>query len=204
MAHLTQEALDTRRIAKIAGWLDWLDEVEREYAEIVLSRQEETASEAGVDPDPNVVLCRHPASARKGDLCLLCENTGFATTRDVPGGEPVDPYLVDPPRSGYAVKRDESAAAQRTSRMERLNSEISTLQRNVRIRAGVEVPDDRMTALLRRVQGTRRDHPTLRKVESALALLRHHDALLYARALGREPEALLLLSRLMPGRIKKA
>lgn len=194
-----QQQIDTRRIAKISGWLDWLDDATREYAEIVLSRREETASEAGADPDPSVVICRHPLSARKGGLCLLCDNTGFASKREVEG-EPVDPYLVDPPRSGFAVKQDESYAAQRTAAMERLNAEIATLQRNARIRAGAEAQDDAMTSLLRRVASTRRDHPTLRKVEWALGVLRRNDPSLYRRALERDEEVLLLMSRMLAGR----
>lgn len=201
MTHLTEEALTERRIAKIAGWLDWLQDVEREYAEIVLSRREETASEAGVDPDPTVVICRHPLSARKGGLCLLCDNTGFASTKDVLDGTPVDPYLVDPPRSGFAVRQDESFAAKRTAAMERLNAEIAKLQRNARIRAGAEAQDDAMTSLLRRVQGTRRDHPTLRKVEWALGVMRRYDATLYRRAWERDPEALALMSKMLGGRL---
>lgn len=197
-----QQQIDTKRIEKINGWLDWLDEVNREYEEIVLSRREETASETGVDPDPSVVICRHPPSARMGDLCLLCDNTGFARAREVEG-EPVDPYLIDPPRSGYAVHRDESAAARRTASMERLNSEIARLQRDTRVRAGVEVPDDRVTALLRRVTALKRNHPTLRKIEWALGLMRRYDAPMYRRALARDEDALLLLSRVIRGRIDR-
>lgn len=203
MPHLTEEELDARRVAKVAGWLDWLENAEREYASIILSRREETASEAGVDPDPGVVICRHPAAARMGDLCLVCDNTGFASSK-VMEGEPVDPYLVDPPRTGFAVRQDESYAAQRTAGMERLNAEISKLQRNVRIRAGAEVEDDAMTSLLRRVQGTRRDHPTLRKVEAALALMAQREPTMYRRAWERDPEALRLLSKLLIGRLQKA
>lgn len=192
--------IEERRIAKIGSWLDWLEDVEREYAEIVLSRREETASEAGVDPDPTVVICRHPLSARLGGLCLLCDNTGFASTRDVLDGTPVDPYLVDPPRSGYAVRQDESYAARRTAAMERLNAEIAKLQRDARIRAGAEAQDDAMTSLLRRVQGTRRDHPTLRKVEWALGVLARHDKSLFRRALARDPEVLRLMGKMLAGR----
>lgn len=203
MSYLTEQQIIDRRVEKISGWLDWLDDAAREYAEIVLSRREETASEAGVDPEPSTVICRHPLSARMGGLCLLCDNTGFASTSEVLDGEPVDPYLVDPPRTGYAVRQDESYAAKRTAAMERLDAEISKLQRNARIRAGAEAQDDAMTSLLRRVAGTRRDHPTLRKVEWALGVLRRHGQGLHERALARDPEVLLLMSKMLQGRLQR-
>lgn len=206
MTHLSEEALDERRIAKIESWLDWLDDAEREYEEIVLSRRSELASETGVDPDPLLRPCEHRDAWMRGGLCLACDNTGLrrATSKERDEGLAYDPYLINPPRSTFAVRRDESDAARRTANMERLNAAISTLQRDARIRAGAEVPDDAITSLLRRVQATRRDHPTLRKLEWALGVMRRLDESLYVRALHRDHHALRLLGRMISGRLKKA
>ena len=206
MPHLSEQVLHDRRIAKIESWLDWLQDAEREFEEIVLSRASELASETGADPDPRLRPCEHRVEWMRGGLCLACDNTGLrrATEKERLEGLAYDPYFIDPPRSTYAVVRDESEAARRTAAMERLNTEIAKLQANARIRAGVEVPDDRMTALMRRVASTRRDHPSLRKLEWALSVLGRQDKRLAARAWARDPAVLELISKLIRGRIDRA
>jgi hypothetical protein len=140
---VTEEERHAQRLANVSAWLDVIEDSARELEQEVLSRTSETASEAGADPDPRVVLCRHPASARMGRLCLLCDNTGFASAREVEG-ERVDPYLVDPPREVWAVRRDESDSARRARNAERLDAIIASLQRDARLRAGVEVREDEL------------------------------------------------------------
>jgi hypothetical protein len=204
--HLSEEVLHDRRIAKIESWLDWLEGAEREFEEIVLSRASELASETGADPDPRLRPCEHRPEWMRGGLCLACDNSGLrrATDKERAEGLAYDPYFIDPPRSTFAVTRDESEAARHTANLARLDSQIAQLQANARIRAGVEVPDDRMTALLRKVAGTRRNHPTLRKLEWALGAIRRQSIDLYVRAWARDPEVLELVSRMVRGRIDRA
>ena len=194
----TREERHAQRVEKIEAWLGVIENSARELELEVLSRPSETASEAGADPDPRVVICRHPASARMGRLCLLCDNTGFARASEVEA-EPVDPYLVDPPREVWAVKRDESDSARRARNAERLDAIIASLQRDARLRAGAEVREGalRSVRLISRVErDLGRDG---RKVLRVLEQLSPPGRM---AVLSRHPLALDLFARLVPGSLR--
>ena len=195
---VTEEERHAQRLANVSAWLDVIEDSARELEQEVLSRTSETASEAGADPDPRVVLCRHPASARMGRLCLLCDNTGFASAREVEG-ERVDPYLVDPPREVWAVRRDESDSARRARNAERLDAIIASLQRDARLRAGVEVREDE----LRYVRVISRIERGLgRTGQKILAVLESLPPGLRRSVLQRDEIALAVLASVVPGRIR--
>lgn len=133
-----------------------------------------------------------------GRLCLLCDNTGFARASEVEG-EHVDPYLVDPPREVWAVRRDESDSARRARNAERLDAIIASLQRDARLRAGAEVHEGplRSVRLVSRFeQGLGRSG---RRVLRTLEQLSPPGRM---AVLSRHPRALDLFARLVPGELR--
>lgn len=195
------ERLLALRLEKIAAWLDWLDDVSERYEEIVISRAEETASLSGFDREPRYVVCRHPRKAMLGRLCLICNNTGFASKRDIPDGEPVDPYSLDTPKSATGIRTDQSPAGIRAAHMERLNAAIAALQRDSRLRAGAESQENQSMRLVRLVESTHHSHPILRRLVAALGYLRQRHPSLYRAAVAREYRGLMALEVLLPGRL---
>jgi hypothetical protein len=198
------ELAASKRRTKVAEWIDVLEETARELELELLSRRSETASEAGADPDPRLRPCEHRTEWHRGRLCLACDNTGLrpATSKEREDGMAFDPYLLTPPRAGYAVTRDQSEAALRARDLEQLSSAIEVLERNARIREGQEVHEGELAAvrLLDRLErGLGRDG---RKVAQALGRLQIVSSGLYRLALARDDRALDLLAQLVPGKLR--
>lgn len=197
------EEFQRQRVAKVAAWIDVLEESARELELELLSRRSETASEAGVDPDPRLRPCEHRAEWRRGRLCLACDNTGLrpATKGERAEDMAFDPYLLNPPRERYGVTRDQSDSARRARDLEQLSVAIETLERNARIREGTETHEGPL-ATVRMMDGLEhrlgRDG---RKVARALDFLRRSYPLQYRQALDRHPVGLALVAGLIPGRI---
>jgi hypothetical protein len=180
-----------RRAERISAWL----EVYNEAYEELISRPEETASITGFDHAPHSKPCEHRLAWMMGNLCLACDNTGW---RPLAKGEVgVDPYAADI-SGGVTVVRDESPAVQQAREAERLTASIAALERNARIRAGLEVREDRD---LRNVRIVSRRPRILRKIGHGLEVLRTRHPGLYAQVPHRTQAAMLALAMLVPGRI---
>jgi hypothetical protein len=197
---------EARRTQNVLAWLAVIEESARDLELELLSRRSETASETGTDPEPDKVLCRHPAVNRRGRLCLSCMNTGFVlddngAAADVDGLK-LDPYLIDPPRDTYAVVRDQSDSARRARDLAQLDSAIESLERAARQREGLDVEEGEARIL--RVIGAvwhalGRDG---RKVLTALLRLRETSPTAYRRVLARDDAAVALLAATVRGRLR--
>lgn len=202
MTRITEEERHAQRVANVQAWLAVIEDSMRELELEVLSRSSETASEAGADPDPRLRPCEHRAEWYRGRLCLACDNTGLrpATAKERNEGMAVDPYLLDPPkRDTYAVRRDESTAARRARDGERLDAIIASLQRDSRLRAGVEVREGelRYVRMVDRIE--RQLGRTGRKI---LGVLESLPSDLRSDVLRREEHALALFASRIPGRLR--
>jgi hypothetical protein len=190
-----------RRVERVTAWLNLIEDAARELELEVLSRSAETASEAGTDPDPRLRPCEHRPAWMRGRLCLACDNTGLrpATRQEREEGLAYDPYILNPPRTGFAVRRDESAAAKRTRDGERIDALIASLQRDARIRAGVEVREGPLRVLRAVERITRSLGPYGRRVLEGLERL---PPSLRRSALAREEEGLRALAESTRGRLR--
>jgi hypothetical protein len=155
-----------------------------------------------VDPDPRLRPCEHRPEWKRGRLCLACDNTGLrrATEKESLDGLAFDPYLLDPPRETFAVRRDESDAARRTRDAERLNAIIASLQRDARLRAGAEVREGALRGV-RIIARMERDLGRTGRV--ILGVLESLPADTRRRALARDEAALAYLAAAIPGRVRK-
>lgn len=198
---LTKEECEEQRVEKVSAWLDVLVQSARELELEVLSRASETASEAGTDPDPRLRPCEHRSQWMRGRLCLACDNTGLrpATKQERHEGLSIDPYLLDRPRSIVTVKRDESQSARRARDAERLDAIIATLQRNVRLRAGVEVTEGALRSVRIIEQIEQRLGRDGRKI---LRVLERLSPPVRLAVLRRDPRALRHFARLVPGSLR--
>ncbi len=131
------------RVEKIEGWLLFLDRV---YGELI-SRPEETPAPPGFDAGPRTRPCEHRPAWRRGNLCLGCDNTGWRGLAR--GEEGLDPYRADI-TTRFAVVESSSSRAARLGAY--LDDKIEKLRRDTRIRLGVEVPEGRDLAAIRRVE----------------------------------------------------
>lgn len=199
-----EQAAAIRR-ARVSEWIDVLEENARELELELLSRRSETASEAGADPDPRLRPCEHRSEWQRGRLCLACDNTGLrpATAKEREDGMAFDPYLLSPPRERYAVTRDQSEAAVRARNLEQLSAAIEVLERNARIRDGLEVHEGELShvRLLDRLEAQLgRDG---QKVARVLDFLQRKSPLLYRSALSRNELGLTVVALLVPGRLRE-
>lgn len=190
-----QEARLQRRVSRIRGWLVYRDEM---YA-VLLSRKSETASESGWDESPRERPCECRSEWRRGNLCLLCDNTRMRPCWH--GEEGIDPYAlgVKAVKGGFTAKSagDESVAQKRSASMERLNTELQALERDEAIRDGREAPEDSMLVKIREVSKKPR---SLVKIEKTLHRMRADEPVLFS-TLPRGQEALEWVARETPGRI---
>lgn len=131
------------RVAKIEEWMTFLDGV---YAELI-SRSEETPAPPGFDAKPRSRPCEHRGAWRRGRLCLACDNSGWRPL--APGEEGIDPYRADI-KTRFAVQESESSKQARVWAY--IDDKIEALRRDKRIRLGVEVPEGRNLADVRRVE----------------------------------------------------
>lgn len=201
MTKLTEEERHAQRVENVAAWLDVIAQSARELELEVLSRQSETASEAGTDPDPRLRPCEHRTEWMRGRLCLACDNTGLrpATRQERNEGLAFDPYLLDRPRSVVTVKRDESQAARRARDGERLDAIIASLQRDARLRAGVEVREGALRSVRVIASMERGLGRTGRKILSVLESLPED---VRRAAIRGDERALSILAALVPGRVR--
>lgn len=202
MTKLTEEERHAQRVENVAAWLDVIAQSARELELEVLSRQSETASEAGTDPDPRLRPCEHRTEWMRGRLCLACDNTGLrrATPQERADGLAYDPYLLNPPqRDTYNVARDESPSARRARDAERLDAIIASLRRDARLRSGDEVREGSLRAVRIVSRFDRNLGRDGRKVYDTLARLSPPTRL---RVLRRDPKALDLFARLVPGSLR--
>ena len=132
------------RVSKIEGWLVALENV---YAEL-LSRPSESPAPPGFDAKPRTRPCEHRPVWRRGNLCLACDNTGWRPL--AAGEEGIDPYAADI-QVRYAVVESEGSRQARLAGY--LDAKIEALRRHQRIRLGVEVPEGRELAAVRRAEG---------------------------------------------------
>jgi hypothetical protein len=192
---------------------EWLDAREARYHDL-LSRSSEFATEAGFDSAPLYHLCEHRAEWMHGKLCLACDNSGWrkATAGERADGRALDPYAAD--LNPGAVVVHESAASKRARERQRLDTIIGGLERNERIRVGLEAPEDPMMRAYRIVRvGEPRFAARLRRgleLVSTLAPVEYMDAeeqALIDRAVGSRRLCLrlaLLMYRILPGKIPRA
>jgi hypothetical protein len=132
------------RVSKIEDWLAFL---ERVYAEL-LSRPSESPAPPGFDAGPRTRPCEHRPVWRRGRLCLACDNTGW---RPIAAGEEgIDPYTTDI-KTRYAVVESDSSRKARLGAY--LDDKIEALRRSRRIQLGIEVPEGRELAAIRRAEG---------------------------------------------------
>lgn len=205
MSYISEEELRDQKIKKLTAWLDWIDAALEEEARIVLSRTSELATNTGPDPSPRHKPCEHRPQWRHGNLCLACQNTGIrlATQRERDEEEAEDPYMLNPPREGYGVTRDQSDSARRARDSAALDNAIESLQRNAMIRSGDEYGEDRDLASVRRVQNLwRTGGETLTKILHALAQLRRLRPQVYQSILARKHDGLLELCAHVSGEIR--
>lgn len=182
------------------AWLDVIDEAALDLEREILSRRSETASETGTDPDPDLVVCRHPAANRRGRLCLSCENTGFVKAK-LADGEPVDPYLIDPP-SRYGVVRDQSEASRRARDLAQLDAAIDSLERAARVREGRDVQEGETRAIRMMATASRSLGRDGRKVLAAVTWIKRSDPGTYRGILERDEVALGHLALVIHGSLR--
>lgn len=182
------------RAEKIAGWLVYLDEL----YEGLLSRPTETASVSGFDATPRARPCECRAVWRHGRLCLACDNTGWRplTRQEREESLGVDPYSAAI-SAGVTIVKDESPSARKARDAERLDSVLAALQRNARIRAGLDVTEGRDSRTFRLVS---RKDATLDRILVGLEQLKSRRRDLYEDAHAR----VLALALIVPGRIERA
>lgn len=158
------------RATRLALWWPILSEP----YEGLISRTENASSDPGFDTDPRTKPCEHRLEWRRANLCLACgEHYRKPGWRPLTREERHDKMGVDPYSAelsaGITIVRDESPSSRRARESERVNAEIATLQRNVRIRAGAEVHMDRATSTFLRVE--RKPH-TVQRILKGMDLLR--------------------------------
>jgi len=205
----TDEETKLKRVAKVSAWIDVLEETARELELELLTREHELeGSSTGADPDPRAIPCRHPGVNRRGRLCLSCMNTGFVLDQGggyaKVDGEPVDPYYVNLRKDGVTVKLDQSESAERAREIARIDNALDTLERNARIRDGLEVHEGELAA----VRVTERLEASLgwsgRKVARTLNYLRTQGSTgeyVYRCAIDRQLVALMIVATLTKGRL---
>jgi hypothetical protein len=132
------------RVSKIEGWLAYLESV---YAELI-SRPSESPAPPGFDAGPRTRPCEHRPVWRRGRLCLACDNTGWRPIAK--GEEGIDPYTTDI-KTRFAVVESDSSRKARLGAY--LDDRIEALRRSQRIQLGVEVPEGRDLAAVRRAEG---------------------------------------------------
>lgn len=193
-----------RRAEKVRAWIKVIEEAARDLELEVLSRHSETASETGTDPEPRLRPCEHRPEWRRGRLCLACDNTNLrtATEQERAEGLSYDPYLIDPPRDNYAVKRDQSDSSRRARDIAQLDASIESLERAARLRDGQDVSEGD-TRSLRVMETARR---TLGrdglKVLAVLVKIRDASPGAYRAVLDGHPRALDLVAQAVPGKLR--
>lgn len=186
-----------QRADRLAEWWPLISEP----YESMISRSEETSSVSGFDDSPTTRMCECRLEWRRGKLCLACDNTGWrpATAEERSAGGAVDPYSAQV-SSGVTIVRDESPASRRARESERNDAIISGLQRDARIRAGVESAED---TSMRQFRMVARKTRTERRIIQGIELLRQLRPELYARLPERKGLVALaaVMYHLIPGRI---
>lgn len=166
---LKQRARVEERVQRLTEWWPIL----WESYEVLISRSEETSSVAGFDDSPRKRPCECLARWRYGKLCLACDNTGW---RKVVGDEEgVDPYSAQLSR-GVTIVKDESPSARRAREAERNDQILAGLERDARVRAGLEAMED---TPLRQFRSVTRKPFTARRILRAVELLRVTDSVAY-------------------------
>lgn len=186
------------RMRKIQNWIEWYED---RYA-VLISRASETAGESGWDSFPRVRPCECKLEWRRGNLCLVCDNSRL---RACAKGDDraVDPYALGVPqiKGGWSVMSsgDESAASKRAANIATISREIAKLKATTRQREGRETEE---------LDASIRDYLKIHKVPLELklvmrAVLRLEDVSpALAHTLPTGGQALYLLSRMVPGRIQ--
>lgn len=136
------------RAEKIEGWLEYAEEI---YSELI-SRPEETSSVSGFhmatdqDSGPRTRPCECRAAWQRAHLCLACDNSGWRPC--APGEAGIDPYSAQvPKRRSFLL--NESDGTRKAKETAQRYAVIASLERNERIRDGLEAPEDRETRTLR-------------------------------------------------------
>lgn len=189
MTYVDEAERISQRAERVLDWLDYLDKL---YVGL-LSRSA-TESEAGFDPSPRCRPCECRVKWRRGNLCLACDNTKWRSLTREERAENlgVDPYSAQV-SSGITIVKDESPAAQKARAAQNLDSIISVLQRNERIRSGLDVAESPEARTFRRVSSK---DVTLNRILIAIERLR------VSRLWPLDRMTLaLLLAKIVPGRI---
>jgi hypothetical protein len=153
------------RASVVRDWLVWLQEM---YAETISRQEEMRGSESGFDPQPHRIACRHPRKAKKGKLCMACDNTGWreATAQEKNEGMALDPYAGDLPK-----KRTAMILSDELSETQLLDATIANLDRLVRVRDGEDILEDRALMQYRIVS---QKPPSAVRVISAMNRIKHY------------------------------
>lgn len=189
------------KIAQRADRLElWWPLLNEPYDNLI-SRSEYPTAQGGQDKHPHSKPCEHRLAWRVGKLCLGCDNTGWRrlTKAERANEQGIDPYLTNI-SSGITIIRDESPTSRRVRESKTRDAQLAALQRDARIRAGVEAEEDRMMRNYRMVENKRR---TVVRITKGVEILRLVRPSLYEQLPNRASLIALakVMYRVLPGHI---